>query len=265
MKKIWLGLGVLLLLVAAGCGVSRQAAKSTSHPSASARSRQASAASTPPRPTRLARLKAKSKAQLVYAPFGDSLSVGLFADKKATRFTSLFARQLARLTGKTVTEAGIAEVGKTATNLGVPALPQLVAQHPDVITIEFGTNDAVGGATPTALATYQQALTTIVTTLQKETSAQLILMTTWSPNQGPYVNADLKFDAVVKAVGQTYQVPVVDLATIWQGHDDVTGPAGTVIPDFTANGPRDTFHPNQRGHDQIAAQLIKTLEVINSR
>ena len=260
MKKIWLGLGVLLLLVAAGCGVSRQAAKSTSHPSASARSRQASAASTPPRPTRLARLKAKSKAQLVYAPFGDSLSVGLFADKKATRFTSLFARQLARLTGKTVTEADIAEVGKPATNLGVPALPQLVAQHPDVITIEFGTNDAVGGATSTALAAYQQALTTIVTTLQKETSAQLILMTTWSPNQGPYVNADLKFDAVVKAVGQTYQVPVVDLATIWQGHDDVTGPAGTVIPDFTANGPRDTFHPNQRGHDQIAAQLIKTLE-----
>ncbi|MSC10966.1 SGNH/GDSL hydrolase family protein, partial [Lactobacillus rhamnosus] len=32
------------------------------------------------------------------------------------------------------------------------------------------------------------------------------------------------------------------------------------IPHFTANGPRDTFHPNQRGHDQIAAQLIKTLE-----
>ena len=176
MKKIWLGLGVLLLLLAAGCGVSRQAAKS-SRSSAPVRSRQASAASTPPRPTRLAQLKAKSKTQLVYAPFGDSLSVGLFADKKATRFTSLFARQLARLTSKTVTEAGIAEVGKTATNLGVPALPQLIAQHPDVITIEFGTNDAVGGATPTALAAYQQALTTIVTTLQKETSAQLILMT----------------------------------------------------------------------------------------
>ena len=144
--------------------------------------------------------------------------------------------------------------------MGVPALSQLVAQHPDVVTIEFGTNDAVGGATPTALNAYQQALTTIVTTLQKETSAQLILMTTWSPNQGPYVNADLKFDAVVKTVGQTYQVPVVDLATIWQGHDDVTGPAGTVIPDFSANGPRDTFHPNQRGHDQIATQLINTLE-----
>ena len=106
MKKIWLGLGVLLLLLAAGCGVSRQAAKS-SRSSVPVRSRQASAASTPPRPTRLARLKAKSKTQLVYAPFGDSLSVGLFADKKASRFTSLFARQLARLTGKTVTEAEI--------------------------------------------------------------------------------------------------------------------------------------------------------------
>ena len=157
MKKIWLGLGVLLLLLAAGCGVSRQAAKS-SRSSAPVRSRQASATSTPPRPTRLARLKAKNKAQLVYAPFGDSLSVGLFADKKTTRFTSLFARQLAQLTGKTVTEAGIAEVGKTATNLGVPALSQLVAQHPDVVTIEFGTNDAVGGATPTALNAYQQEI-----------------------------------------------------------------------------------------------------------
>ncbi|MCT4450251.1 SGNH/GDSL hydrolase family protein, partial [Lacticaseibacillus rhamnosus] len=47
MKKIWLGLGVLLLLLAAGCGVSRQAAKS-SRSSAPVRSRQASAASTPP-------------------------------------------------------------------------------------------------------------------------------------------------------------------------------------------------------------------------
>jgi acyl-CoA thioesterase-1 len=65
---------------------------------------------------------------------------------------------------------------------------------------------------------------------------------------------------VVKQIGQTYHVPVADLATIWQNHDDVTGPAGTAITDFAGNGPRDTFHPNQRGHDQIAALLKKTLE-----
>ncbi|MDN6712446.1 MAG: SGNH/GDSL hydrolase family protein, partial [Lacticaseibacillus paracasei] len=35
---------------------------------------------------------------------------------------------------------------------------------------------------------------------------------------------------------------------------------GTAITDFAGNGPRDTFHPNQRGHDQIAALLKKTLE-----
>lgn len=161
----------------------------------------------------------------MYAPFGDSLSVGLFADSKTSRFTTLFADQLHRLTDKTVTEEGIAEVGKTATNLGVPALPALIAQHPDLITIEFGTNDAVGGATPTALADYRQALTTIVATLQKQTTAELILMTTWSPNHGPYAAADLQFDAVVKQIGQTYHVPVADLATIWQNHDDITGPA----------------------------------------
>ncbi|MDE3282053.1 SGNH/GDSL hydrolase family protein [Lacticaseibacillus parahuelsenbergensis] len=261
MKKVWVGLGLLLLLLAAGCGVQRHAAKS-SRASTSASSRQVSAsqkASSVPK-TPLAKLKARSKDTLVYAPFGDSLSVGLFADKKASRFTSLFAQQLGQLTGKTVTEAGIAEVGKTATNLGVSALSSLVAQQPDVVTIEFGTNDAVGGATPSALAAYRQALTTIVTTLQEKTTAQLILMTTWSPNNGPYAAADLKFDAVVKEIGRSYHVPVANLATIWQGHDDVIGPAGTAIPDFAANGPRDTFHPNQKGHDQIAALLIKTLE-----
>ncbi|RXT58154.1 SGNH/GDSL hydrolase family protein [Lacticaseibacillus chiayiensis] len=260
MKKLWLGLGLLLLLLAAGCGVQRHTAKSI-RASTAASSRQVSTSQASSVPlTPLAKLKARSKDTLVYAPFGDSLSVGLFADKKASRFTSLFARQLGQLTGKTVTEAGIAEVGKTATNLGIPALSSLVAQQPDVVTIEFGTNDAVGGASPSALNAYHQALTTIVTTLQEKTTAQLILMTTWSPNNGPYAAADLKFDAVVKEIGRSYHVPVADLATIWQGHDDVTGPASTAIPDFAANGPRDTFHPNQRGHDQIAALLIKTLE-----
>ncbi|MEO2848308.1 SGNH/GDSL hydrolase family protein, partial [Lacticaseibacillus paracasei] len=172
MKKFWLGFGLLLLILAAGCEVQHKAAKSSSS-AASLRSRKSPSSRSSAaikQTSMLARLKAKSQTTLVYAPFGDSLSVGLFADSKTSRFTTLFADQLHHLTDKTVTEEGIAEVGKTATNLGVPALPALIAQHPDLITIEFGTNDAVGGATPTALADYRQALTTIVATLQKQTT-----------------------------------------------------------------------------------------------
>lgn len=85
-------------------------------------------------------------------------------------------------------------------------------------------------------------------------------MNTWTHNTGPVVNADLKFDAVVKAVGTTVQVPVVDLDTIWTGLDDDSGPAGTDFPDYSAHGPRDTFHQYTRGHDTIAETHFKTLE-----
>ena len=109
MKKFWLGFGLLLLILAAGCGVQHKVAKSSSS-AASLRSRKSPSSRSSAaikQTSMLARLKAKSQTTLVYAPFGDSLSVGLFADSKTSRFTTLFADQLHRLTDKTVTEGGI--------------------------------------------------------------------------------------------------------------------------------------------------------------
>ncbi len=210
--------------------------------------------------TILAKLKAKKDRTLIYAPFGDSLSVGLFADSTQSRFTTLFARRLASATGKRVHEQGLAVVGKTAANLGVPQVKTIVAQKPDIVTIEFGTNDAVGGHAPAALATFKSQLTLIVTTLKRQTSAQLILMTTWSPTGGTYVSNDDAFDAQIKAVGRSQKIPVVDLHSIWDNHPEVVGPAGKMLPDFAAWGPRDDFHPNQMGHDRIAQALMRLIK-----
>ena len=228
----------------------KAAAKSSAQPSAKPQ----------PAATILTRLRAKPGSALVYAPFGDSLSVGLFADSKESRFTTLFAQQLAAATGKKVHEQGLAIVGKTAANLGVPQVQTIVAQKPDIVTIEFGTNDAVSGQAPATLAAFKAQLIQIVTTLQQQTSAQLILMTTWSPTGGTYASNDAAFDAQIKAVGQANNVPVADLQPIWQDHPEVVGPVGKTLPDFAAWGPRDAFHPNQTGHDRIARALMQLIK-----
>ncbi|MFT8410899.1 MAG: SGNH/GDSL hydrolase family protein [Schleiferilactobacillus perolens] len=215
---------------------------------------------TPAIPTILNDLKKKAGQTLVYSPFGDSVSVGLFADSKQSRFTTLFAHQLTRATGKQVTEQGVAVVGKTAANLGVPQVQTIVNQHPDIVTIEFGTNDAVGGKAPATLAAFKSQLTQIVTTLQQQTQAELILMTTWTPASGMYDVNDAAYDAEIKAVGQETKTPVLDLTPIWQNHPEVVGPPGQNIPDFATWGGRDQYHPNQVGHDRIAAALMNLIQ-----
>jgi acyl-CoA thioesterase-1 len=261
---------LILALFLGGCRQHPQPAASSSAATSSVRKvpaaqsaakkaaakKSAPAASAAAEHTIIAQLQHTDHASLVYAPLGDSLSVGLFADSRQFRFTSLFATALGRAVGKPVTEKGVAVVGKTAANLGVPSIAAIVSQQPDLVTIEFGTNDAVGGASTAVLAAFRQDLTTIVTSLQKQTRAALILMTTWSPANGQYIASDQAFDAQIKAVGWQYHVPVADLRTIWQGNASVTGPAGQALPDFSQWGRRDTFHPNQRGHQAIADLLM---------
>ncbi|WP_125713212.1 SGNH/GDSL hydrolase family protein [Companilactobacillus kedongensis] len=205
------------------------------------------------------KLKKSSKKQLVYSPLGDSLSVGLFADSKASRFTTLFTDDIKKATGKDVSEKGMSVVGKTASNFGVYQVNNIVSQDPDIVTVEFGTNDAAGGATATALNSYETSMNQIVDTLQQKTHAQIILMTSWSPKDGKNVEADKQFDQVVYKIAKQKNLPVVDLSTIWEHNDNVTGPAGKTISDFSDYLTRDNFHPNQLGHDKIAELLNKQL------
>ncbi|MFC6323755.1 SGNH/GDSL hydrolase family protein [Companilactobacillus baiquanensis] len=205
------------------------------------------------------RLKKSSKKQLIYAPLGDSLSVGLFADSKSSRFTTLFANDIEKATGKSVSEQGISVVGKTASNFGVYQVNSIVSKNPDIVTVEFGTNDAAGGATPSALNAYENSMNQIVDTLQEKTKAQIILMTTWSPKGGEHAADDKQFDQIVYKIAKQKNLPVADLSTIWEHNDDVTGPAGKTISDFSDYLTRDNFHPNQLGHDKIAELLNKEL------
>jgi len=259
-NKLWTLL-LLLILTVGLVGCAKQSTSGHSNEAKSTKTTHEKANTTKKKAviTMASKLKDSKKQQLVYAPFGDSLSVGLFANSKSQRFTTQFAKDISHQTGKKVTEQGISEVGKMASNLGISQVNNIVAQHPDIITIEFGTNDAAGGATSSALNNYESSMNTIIKTLQDNTQAQIILMTTWSNNGGIHVAADKEFDQIVYHLGKTYDLPVVDLSKIWDGNNNVTGPSGTNVNDFATWGSRDNFHPNQLGHDEIAKLLSKEL------
>lgn len=207
----------------------------------------------------LQKLRNSPSKQIIYAPFGDSLSVGLFSDKKTFRFTSLFAENLQKRLGKPVIEKGTSQVGKMASNFGVEQVDTIIQQHPNLITVEFGTNDAAGGDSLKAINNFSSAMDLILKKLTTKTNAEIILLTTWSNNGGKHASTDKHFDDIIYQLGKKYQLPVADLSSIWDGNNDMTGPYGSYLKDFKNWGPRDNFHPNQLGHTKIAQLLNKQL------
>lgn len=210
------------------------------------------------KPTLASELKNSKKKTLVYSPLGDSLSVGLMANSQKDRFSSQFARTIAKETGKKVQEEGASETGKTATNFGLPNVQTIIDQKPDIVTVEFGTNDAADVNNPQALPNYQNSIKQILDQLQAKTNAKIILMTSWSPSDGPYRENDLRFDKVIFKEGKARHLPVVNLAKIWKNDPSVAG-TGAEITEPVWGKPADKLHPNQKGHDKISQALTKVL------
>lgn len=208
--------------------------------------------------TILSDLKNSKKKSLKYFALGDSLSVGLFSNSKQTRFTSLFADELRKGTGKSVTEDNTSSIGKTLTNFGLPNVQTVIAADPDIVTIEFGTNDSAYGVDPKNLGDFVTNLDSLVSQVKNQTHAKILLMTTWSPSDGKYISNDAIYDREIKRIGNKYEVPVVDLATIWKNNPTVTKNDSSYSQVY--NIQKDTFHPNQKGHDKIAKLLYETVK-----
>ncbi|ALB29773.1 SGNH/GDSL hydrolase family protein [Companilactobacillus heilongjiangensis] len=203
-------------------------------------------------------LRNSKKKSLVYYALGDSLSVGLFSKNLDSNFTTLFNDYLKKGTGKEVTEVNNSSVGKTVTNFGLPNVQNLINHRPDIVTIEFGTNDSAYGVDYKNLRNFTNNLDTLVRRIKNETDAQILLMTTWSPSNGKYIDNDLIYDRKIKDIGKKYAVTVVDLSTIWKHNPKVT--ENDLVYSQVYHRRKDQFHPNQSGHDEIAKLLYKTVK-----
>ncbi|KRK78888.1 SGNH/GDSL hydrolase family protein [Companilactobacillus nodensis] len=208
--------------------------------------------------TILSELKNSNQKSLTYYALGDSLSVGLFSNTEQTRFTSLFANDLRKGTGKKVTEDNNSSVGKTVTNFGLPNVQNLITANPDIVTIEFGTNDSAYGVDAKNLGDFVTNMDSVVRQVKSQTNAKILLMTTWSPSDGKYISNDAVYDREIKRIGNKYGVPVVDLSMIWRNNPSVT--ENDLGYSKVYNIQKDNFHPNQLGHDKIAKLLYETVK-----
>lgn len=185
----------------------------------------------------------ENRGNLVYAPMGDSLTEGFFATSDEAKYVSVFADYLNEGLGYNVSVGGISGYGGISKN-GVAGVGSIIQQAPDLVSLEYGTNDAdqKRGISATTLA---ENLTTIIEDLNSsQKPPKIFLITTWKND------TDGSYDKAIKQVADKYGYPVVDIHNIWEDPDN-SGPAGKT----TFKGKSDDFHPNNKGMELIAQKM----------
>lgn len=175
---------------------------------------------------------------------GDSLAAGLYATTEAESYRGLTTDELAG-DGPFV-EVGRALVGGTVdqTLTGNDEFPS----NQDLYIVELGTNDINDVDFRTFNRQYEALLQQLV---EASPDAALLCLGTWRP---PSTGAS--FDLVIRqnceAQGGVYR-RLSDL----EREPTFTGPAD----EETFEGPSDTFHPNDAGHNAIFERIMSAVEV----
>ena len=131
----------------------------------------------------------------------------------------------------------------------------VITHSPDLVTIMFGHNDAdpPRKISPVLFANY---LRKIVNYVQFITTADIWLLT---PNQlGNHKNDDLyqPYLEMIQIAAQDKQVHFVDLFTVSADHELSEIFTNKIASSYIRGVGKDWLHPNQLGHQIIAARLM---------
>ena len=160
--------------------------------------------------------------------FGDSLTAGYGAGGVSKSYPAV----LERLSGKRVINLGLS--GETA--IHAPArLPQVLAEKPDMVLIEFGANDRIQNLGHEGAA---RAVAQIVDEVQAA-GAIAVIVDTGGPQMGPYTSAYKKIAKEKQAVF----VPGI-LRGIFSKRELKS----------------DMIHPNAAGYEIVAQRVYKVIK-----
>lgn len=190
-------------------------------------------------------------ASFKYSPIGDSLTAGFFASTADKKFTQVLSNMIEKEMNYDVTLGGTGSYGGILSG-GLKAIPELNAQEPDLVSIEFGTNDC-NAENNVPIDTFKKQLNTLIDGVTKDANRdpQIVLVTTW--NQSVKC---IPYDDVIKSVGEERDIPVADLENLWYNNPENKGPADVK----TYNGTSDDFHPNDKGMKAIAETIFDKVE-----
>ncbi|MEI5993204.1 SGNH/GDSL hydrolase family protein [Candidatus Enterococcus mansonii] len=194
--------------------------------------------------------------EIIYSPMGDSISTGLITEKEEQRFTSVLAAMIAKKQHVKVIEKGVHKPGATLNNLGLLSMDEIIQQKPNLVTIEYGTNDILAHKDEQSLKQFEVNLSYAINELQKQ-DILLVLVTTWNRDQ----KISKLYDDIIIAVGQKYQVPVANIRNLWIERDDTINPKSIPNHFNKTSGLENDMHPNEKGHQLIAERIYDAISV----
>ncbi len=187
-------------------------------------------------PVRQAEATGTQVSQPILACFGDSLTAGAGVATDEAYPAYLQQRLDAQGFHYRVVNDG---VNGNTTKDGVDRLREVLAQHPQVVVLEFGGNDGLRGLSTVQA---QRNLETMVRRL-KASGARVALAGITLPPQygGPYIRG---FNAMFPAVAHKYHVPLLPFIL-----QDVYGVPGDIQDDGV--------HATPQGNRQVATNIEK--------
>lgn len=191
--------------------------------------------------------------KLIYSPMGDSLAKGAFATTEDKRYVAVLAKEIEQKLGyDVVVKKGVTYDGTGVKDGGLTHVSQLVSESPDLVTIEYGVNDANKNQKKayTTPEEFKKNLSTLVDDILSKSTKKpiIILTTTWNNGE----NSKL-YDPIIAKVAEDKNIPLANIIPVWQYRNDTFGPEGRK----TVYGTSDAWHPNDKGHKEIAESIFE--------
>jgi len=197
--------------------------------------------------------------------FGDSFTQGLYATTEADAWRAvLWAGVAAAYPGSAVTTSyeGVSG-GKTAAAY-LEAQTDVLPVAPDLLTVQFGTNDVTGaGGTPATDDEFRTATAQLMDTLTGAAARLVVwLNCAWCnyADGGATYNRAVAFNAIIASEAERRGITVADVWTATALRDDFLSQPGepsSFAPGFEG----DDFHYNDAGHAAIAATVLAAVGV----
>lgn len=192
----------------------------------------------------------KDRGNLVYSAIGDSLTAGYYSSTENKRFVNVLSSLLENKMGFSVKTFSNGNYGGTLSN-GLKAINQINSQRPDLVTVEFGTND-LNEQNNVPVNIFKNELNKMIDGITQNVNKtpKIVLVTTW--NQG---EKSQPFDDAIYSVGKKRHILVANVSALWHDSSNI-GPAGK----RTFQGKSDNFHPNDKGHAAIAQTIFDVVK-----
>ncbi len=208
----------------------------------------------PAQPNQTARLR-RSRERLAQSEsfkmvaFGDSITAGGDATSADLIFWNRWAAHLQRDYSQAKIAAVNGATGGDSTVQGLQRLTEkVIAEQPDLVLIGFGMNDHNRGGVP--IPQFQANLRTMIERIRSETSAEIILLSTFPPHpQWAFGSHHMEDYARATAqVAEETGCAYADIFTNWQSMAARKKPE-----DLLGNN---INHPNDFGHDLYYRILV---------